>query len=502
MNDMSHASSLAPDLSHAEIRSILFGVMLAMFLAALDQTIVATALPTIGRELGDLEHLPWVVTAYLLSATAIAPLYGKVADIVGRRVTLLVAITVFVAGSVACAIAPTLLTLILARALQGLGGGGLMSLSQTIIGDIVSPKERPRYQGYIAGVYALSSISGPVLGGFISQHLHWSFIFWINVPLGFAALAMTNAILKKLPRHERPHRLDVLGAALMACATVTLMLALNWGGVRLPWTSPEILGLAGASLALWVLFVIRLRTAPEPLIPADVLANPVVARGVIAACFGMGVFIGLTIYTPIYLEAVHGLSASATGLALIPLMAGTVTGATISGRVMARVTHYKRLPLCGLVMAMAALLALAAKPRDLPLAALEVLLALTSLGLGALLPITTVSIQNAVMPHQLGTATGSMNFFRQLGGALIVAGFGAIVLGGLPPGAAAGASVENLSAAFARSGLDMAATFRWVFVAAACGLAAAFVSLSLMEERPLRSRASSASAPAPEIAGE
>ncbi|MDQ0472387.1 MDR family MFS transporter [Labrys wisconsinensis] len=496
MTDPHSEAPVPAGLSHSEIRSIIVGIMVAMFLAALDQTIVATAMPTIGRELNDLEHLPWVVTAYLLTATAVTPLYGKLSDIVGRRTTLLVAIGIFVAGSIACALAPTMLVLILARGLQGLGGGGLISLAQTIIADIVSPKERPRYQAYIAGVFILSSVSGPVLGGFFAEHLHWSVIFWINLPLGLLALWMTGSLLRKLPRHERPHRLDLLGAGVMAAATVVLMLALNWGGVRYGWSSAPILGLFAASALLWALFVARLRTAPEPLIPAEVLANRVVAMGTLAACFGMGVFIGLTIYMPIYLETVYELTASQSGLALLPLMVGTVTGATISGRVMARVDHYKRLPLIGLSIAVAALAILAMVPRGLPLAALEVVMTATSLGLGTLLPVSTVAIQNAVMPHQMGTATGTMNFFRSLGGALIVAGFGAIVLGGLPASAQAGLSMERLAASFAEHGLDIAFVFRWVFAAAALGLTLSLCALAAMEERPLKASVHEASAAA------
>jgi len=217
-------------LSHREVRSVIAGIIVAMLLAALDQTIVATALPTIGRELGDLEHLPWVVTANLLAATAVTPLYGKFSDIHGRRVTLLIGITTFVLGAVACALAPTMILLILARGLQGLGGGGLISLAQTIIADVVAPKERGRYQVYIASVFMAASVLGPVLGGFFAEHLHWSAIFWLDVPLGALALWMAYASLRHLPRHERRHRLDLLGALLLVGATVTLMLALSWGG--------------------------------------------------------------------------------------------------------------------------------------------------------------------------------------------------------------------------------------------------------------------------------
>ena len=202
----------ASPMSEADIRTILYGIMLAMFLAALDQTIVATAMPTIGRELNDVAHLPWVVTAYLLASTAVTPLYGKLADIHGRRIVLLSGIVIFILGSVACALAPTLWMLVFARFVQGLGGGGLIALAQTIIGDMVSPRERGKYQVYIASVFMASSLLGPVLGGFISEKLHWSVIFWINLPLGLAAYLMTFNALKRLPRHERPHRLDLLGA--------------------------------------------------------------------------------------------------------------------------------------------------------------------------------------------------------------------------------------------------------------------------------------------------
>ena len=231
-------------LDHAAVRRIVLGILLAMLLGALDQTIVATALPTIGRDLNDLGNLPWVVTAYLLTATAVTPLYGKLSDIHGRRTMLLVAITIFAFGSVATALAPSMPVLIIARGLQGLGGGGLLSLSQVIVADVVSPRERGRYQGYIGAVFALSSLGGPVLGGFFAEHLHWSLIFWINLPLGLLAFLMTNSVLKRLPRHERPHRLDLIGATLMLLATIALLLALTWGGTRYAWASPQIAGLS------------------------------------------------------------------------------------------------------------------------------------------------------------------------------------------------------------------------------------------------------------------
>ncbi|MBM1170574.1 MFS transporter [Microvirga arabica] len=477
-------------LSQTEIRTIIIGVLLAMFLAALDQTIIATALPTIGRELGDLEHLSWIVTVYLLTSTAVTPLYGKLSDSYGRRSIMLVGIVVFIAGSIACALAPSMFVLILARGLQGIGGGGLIALAQTIIADLVPPKERGRYQVYFASVFMTSSLLGPVLGGFFAEHLHWSVIFWINLPLGLIAFAIAFQSLKKLPRFERPHRLDLLGATLLITATVALLLALSWGGIHFPWSSLPILGLFAGSVALWILFALRMRLAPEPLIPSGVLHNPVVRMGVLAACFGMGTYIGLTIYLPIYFESVRGLSASLSGLALIPLMAGTVIGATLSGRTMARVKHYKRLPTIGLLVAIAATGVLVLYGEALSVTMVEILLGIISIGLGTLLPVTMVTTQNAVAPHQMGTATGTANFFRSLGGAFIVAIFGAIVLSG--SGITGAASFEALGEAAARSGVNLADVFSYVFLAAMAGFGLALAFLLALEERPLRGSAAKA----------
>lgn len=470
-------------LGHAEIRSILTGIMLAMFLAALDQTIVATAMPTIGRELGDVEHLPWVVTAYLLAATAVTPLYGKLADIHGRRVVLLSGIAIFIVGSVACALAPSMLGLVVARFVQGLGGGGLIAMAQTIVGDMVAPRDRGRYQVYIATVFFTSSLAGPVLGGLIAQTLHWSVIFWINLPLGIAAYLIAGRALRRLPRHERPHRIDIPGAVLMTGATLSLLLALSWGGVSYPWGSPQILGLVCLSVLLWGLFAWRLLAADEPLIPLAILANPVVRAGTVAAGFGMGTFIGLTIYLPLYFETVLGLSAAHSGLGLIPLTCGTVIGATASGRALTRLTHYKRVPVAGLGVALLGTAWLALRVGELSLTETAAMLAIISLGFGTLLPVATVSIQNAVPLHQLGTATATANFFRQIGGALIVAVFGAIVLGGVGP--KPGLTAETLHA-ISIDRETMVSLFRWVLVASGTGFGLALAFLLWMKELPLR----------------
>lgn len=483
LDTQAQAAPLTPE----DIRTILIGVMLAMFLAALDQTIVATALPTMGREFGDVAHLSWIVTIYLLASTAVTPLYGKLADIHGRRVVLLSGIVVFALGSVACALSPTPWLLVGSRFVQGLGGGGLIALAQTIVADMVSPKERGRYQVYFASVFLTSSLLGPVLGGVIAERLHWSVIFWINLPLGLGAYWMTSSALKRLPRHERPHKLDVLGALLMTAATMSLLLALSWGGTAYPWRSWPIAALVCAAVLLGGLFAWRLRTAEEPLFPLDMLANSVVRRGTVAAGFGMGTFIGLTIYLPLYFETVMGLSATYSGLGLLPLTCGTVIGATASGRAMSHLAHYKRVPLVGLSVAFVGAVVLSAFAGRIPLLPLCVLLAVVSIGLGTLLPVATVAIQNAVKPHQLGTATAVANFFRQIGGALIVAVFGAIVLGGVG-GAGAQLSPEALKLGTVDRE-TMVVLFRHVFGAAGLGFAFALLMLALMKELPLRGRA-------------
>ena len=327
----------------------MLGIMLAMFLGALDQTIVATALPTIGRHFANLGDLSWVVTAYLLTATAVTPLYGKLSDIHGRRAMMLIAICIFVVGSLACALAPSMTALVFARALQGAGGGGLIALAQTIIADIVSPRERGRYQGYIGAVFAASSIGGPVLGGFLTQHVDWSLIFWINLPLGLAALGMTSNVLKRVPYVPRKHKLDVIGAALMMAAAVALLLALSWGGRRFDWISAEFGALLATSTVLWGLFAWRLVVAEEPFLPIAVLANPVVRCAALAGGCSMATLVGMTIFVPLYFEVVMHMSASQSGLALIPQLGATVVFSTVTGRLMTHVVHYKRMPLIGLL---------------------------------------------------------------------------------------------------------------------------------------------------------
>ncbi len=477
-------SQPAAPLDHAAIRAIVCGILLAAFLSALEQTIVAPALPTMGRALRDAENLSWVVTAYLLAATAVTPLFGKLSDIHGRRIMMLIAIAIFIAGSLVCALAPNMAVLIAGRAMQGIGGGGILPLTHTIIGDLVSPRERPRYQSYTAIMFMAASIVGPLLGGILTDYVHWTLIFWINLPLGILALVLTDRFLRRLPRNDRPHKLDVLGGALMVGAALMLMLAMSWGGTRFPWASPAILGLLAGSALMWLGFAWRLARAPEPFIPLSVLRERTVTAVVIAGCCSVGVVIGLSVYLPLYLELVLGLSPTGSGIALIVFLAAATGGSFIAGRLMTSMTHYKRVPLAGMVLGILMLAGMAAKPAGLSLLEVGLLLAVGGVGLGVMYPVTTTIIQNVVQPHQLGIATGALNFFRLLGGAIIVAAFGAIVLGGA--GVAGQALTLEILSGAQRSGTDLAEPFRLAFIAGAVFLAVGLAAVMVIEERPLR----------------
>jgi EmrB/QacA subfamily drug resistance transporter len=472
--------AMVPRLDHAAIHTIIAGITLAMFLSALEQTIVAPALPAIGKSLGNLDSLPWVVTAYLLAATAATPLFGKLTDIHGRRTILLAAIGIFIVGSLACALAPTMWVLIMGRALQGIGGGGLIPIAQTIIADLLSPRERPMAQSYTSIVFMSASILGPVLGGLLTDHLHWSFIFWINLPLGAVALLMTGRALRRLPRHDRPHELDIPGVTLLVGASVALLLAIDWGGTQFRWLSWQIVVLVAGSATLWTLFAARLLTAREPFIPLVILRGKVTSAITCTAFFSIGTIVGVTIFAPLYCQLVLRASASLSGLALIAFMAGATIGALVAGRLIARLTHYLRVPVIGLVIAIATLGFLAAEVANLSFVGFTALLGLLGVAIGPMYPTSTIVMQNAVKPHQLGTATGTLNFFRLLGGAIIVAVFGAIVLGSVgDPGGAM--TQERLGAGHA----DFAPAFRLVFIAGAAFLAMAFAALLAVEERPL-----------------
>jgi EmrB/QacA subfamily drug resistance transporter len=481
--DLSDAPPTAPTaaLTPGEVRTILMSLMLTMFLAALDQTIVATALPTKGRQFQDVSSLSWVITAYLLASTAVAPVFGTLSDIYGRRAMIIAALSLFIAGSILCALAPNMPVLILARGLQGLGGGGIMPIVQTVISDVVTPRERGQYQAYFSGVWVAAGIGGPILGGVFAEHLHWSMIFWINVPLGFASLTLLLPKMAKIPVFHRKRKVDWFGGVLLMASAVVFMLVLTWGGNRYLWLSPVIMAMVGASVALALAFVWHAGNAEEPFLPLPLMGGTVVPYAMAAGGCALGAILGLTVHLPLYYEVVYHLSASEAGLALIPLAAISTGGAAIAGRTMMRAKHYKRVAIIG--TACAALAGLALALTALPLWALLVLLSVFALGLGTAFPVSVVSIQSAVARSQVGTITGAMNFFRALMASFTVAAFSAILLMAL--GADISLGGEHRGPVNSIPAADMIAAFRYVFGAAAALLAGASLCMILMEEKPL-----------------
>jgi EmrB/QacA subfamily drug resistance transporter len=481
--ELSDAPPIAPrpPLTQGEVRTILISLMLTMFLAALDQTIVATALPTIGRQFQDVSSLSWVITAYLLASTAVAPVFGTLSDIYGRRAMIITAMSLFIAGSILCALAPNMPVLILARGLQGLGGGGILPIVQTVISDIVTPRERGQYQAYFSGVWTAAGVGGPVLGGLFAEHLHWSVIFWINLPLGLASLALLLPKMAKIPVFHRRRKVDWFGGVLLMASAVVFMLVLTWGGNRYLWLSPTIMAMIGSSVVLALAFVWHARNTEEPFLPLPLMSGTVVPWAMAGGGCAMGAMIGLTVHMPLYYEVVYHLSASEAGLALIPLAAISTGGAAIAGRTMSRAKHYKRVAIIGLTGGALAGGVLAA--TAMPLWALLVLLSIFALGLGTVFPVSVVSIQNAVARSQVGTATGAMNFFRALMASFTVAAFSAILLMAL--GADISLSGEHRGPVSSIPVADMVAAFRYVFGAAAALLGLGALFMVLMEERPL-----------------
>jgi EmrB/QacA subfamily drug resistance transporter len=481
--DISDAPPIVPPapLTPGEVHTILISLMLTMFLAALDQTIVATALPTIGRQFQDVSSLSWVITAYLLASTAVAPVFGTLSDIYGRRAMIITAMSLFVAGSILCAVAPNMPVLILARGLQGLGGGGILPIVQTVIADVVTPRERGQYQAYFSGVWMAAGIGGPILGGVFAEHLHWSMIFWINVPLGLMSLAMLLPKMGKIPVFHRRRKVDWLGGVLLMASAVVFMLVLTWGGNRYVWLSPVIMAMVGASVALALAFVWHARNTEEPFLPLPLMGGTVVPYAMACGGLAMGAMLGLTVHLPLYYEVVYYLSASEAGLALIPLAAVSTGGAAIAGRAMARTKHYKRVAIIGTLCAAVAASALAL--TSMPLWVLLVLLSVFALGLGTAFPVSTVSAQNSVARSQIGTITGATNFFRALMASFTVAVFSAILLMAL--GADISLSGEPRGPVSSIPVADMVTAFRYVFGAAAAMLLGASLSMALMEEKPL-----------------
>ncbi len=413
-------------MSRREILLVFVSLMLGMFLASLDQTIVATALPTIVGELGGLEHLAWVVTAYLLTSTASAPLYGKLSDLYGRKIMFQTAISVFLVGSILSGLSQTMFQLIAFRAIQGIGAGGLMVMALTIIGDILSPRERGRYQGYMGSVFAVSSVGGPLLGGFFVDNLDWRWVFYINLPIGLLALLATARFLH-LPVARRQRTIDYLGAALLVSGVTAALLVTVWGGSEYAWNSPMIIGLGVAALVLLGLFLVQERRAPEPILPLRLFSNRVFsvtsAAGFIV---GLAMFGGI-IFLPLFLQVVIGVSATDSGLLLVPLMAGILTSSIISGRRISAHGRYKRYPLAGTTLAAVGLYLLSTMGPDTGLFTASAYMIVLGAGLGLVMQVLVIAVQNAVDMEDLGVATSSAAFFRSLGGSFGTALFGAVL---------------------------------------------------------------------------
>src|SRR5579863_1636923 len=479
-NAATSVANAAPQpLTHGEKRIIVMSMMLPVFLGSIDQSILASALPTIGRVFGDVNELPWVITSYLIAATALTPLYGKFADIHGRRASLLIALTIYMAGALISATASSMLMLICGRVVQGMGGGGMISSAQMVLGDMAPPKERAKYYTYFSIAFTTAGGCGPALGGWICDHWYWWMFFIWKIPFCILTIGLAHRTLRRLPWHGRPHRLDFIGAILVIAASSCFMLALNLGGVHYPWLSAPVLGLLGAALILGAGFVARLLTAVEPLIPIAILSDAAARLTIAAHSFGWGSIVCLNIFLPMYLQSALGWSATSSGLSLMILMVTLNVSAGLSSQVIGRVRHYKLLPLCFLCIGLGAVIALAFSAESMNSLRFEIILFLIGIGFGPTAPLTQVALQNTVAIQHLGAAIGTMKFARTLMGTMLIAGFGAIILAHAPVDAAPG----SLGHAFL--GSASVETFKTVFLAIAGTLAISFLAVILLEEKPL-----------------
>jgi EmrB/QacA subfamily drug resistance transporter len=412
-------------LEHDQIIAVIIGLMAGMLLAALDQSIVNVALPTIVGELGGLNHLSWVVTAYLLTSTAVTPLWGKISDLYGRRRIFQIAIGIFILGSVLCGIAQNMPQLIAFRALQGIGGGGLFSIAFATIGDIIPPRDRGKYQGYFGAVFGLSSVAGPLLGGWMTDAIDWRWIFYINVPVGIAALVITSMALK-IPTVKRDHSIDYAGAGIIVAAVSALLLYLNWAGDAYGWTSAGPLALLAASIALGVAFVFVELRAREPIIPMRLFRNSLFSVGAgFSFLIGIPMF-GAMVFLPLYFQAVKGFTPTEAGLAMIPTVIGIVGTSIVVGQLMSRTGRYRIYPIIGAAIFTLALSGMSTIETDTPYWLVAVFAFFIGAGLGCTMQTVNTAVQNSVEHRDMGSATSSLQFSRSLGGAIGTAFLGAI----------------------------------------------------------------------------
>jgi EmrB/QacA subfamily drug resistance transporter len=476
------------------VAAVMSGLMLVLLLASLDQTIVSTALPTIVGELGGLEHLSWVVTAYLLAVTVVTPLYGKLGDLYGRKVVLQAALVVFLVGSALCGLAQGMTELIAFRAIQGLGGGGLLVSAQAAIGDVVAPSERGRYSGLFGAVFGVSSIAGPLIGGFFTSHISWRFIFYVNLPVGVAALAVLAATLPSLSERRR-QSIDYAGSVLLAIGLSALILLTTLGGNTYDWGSPQIVGMGIVSVVAIAALVWFEQRADEPILPPALFRNRVfVVCSAVGLIVGFALFGALT-YLPLFQQVVRGLSPTASGLQLLPVMGGLLLTSILSGQIITRTGRYKAFPIAGTAVAALGMYLLSSLDATTGsgIAALHMLV--LGLGLGMVMQVLVLATQNAVSYEQLGVATSGATLFRSIGGSLGTAVLGAIFTGRLSaelPGASGGGSVNPAQIdrlPTAQHDAYIAAftdALHVVFLVAAAVVVVAFVLSWFIQERPLR----------------
>ena len=523
MSNNSNKSQEAPKaLTHKEIMFVLSGLMVGMLLAALDQTIVSTALKRIVEDFDGLAHYTWVVTAYLLTSTASTPLYGKISDLYGRRPVFQFAIITFLIGSFAAGAATSMTQLIAFRAVQGLGAGGLMSLTFVIIGDIISPRERGKYQGYFGGVWGLSSVAGPLLGGYFSDHSQilgltgWRWIFYINLPFGIAALIITSASLH-IPKVKREHKIDYLGALLLVAGVSSLLLGISVYGPQDGWRTSKTIATLLIALALTLAFIFHESRAEEPILPLTLFKNHTFSiKSILAFIIGAGMF-GAIVMLPLYLQVVKGDSATSAGLKLIPFMIGIVSMSIVSGKLISKHGHYKRYPIIGLALMTTGIVLLSTLTETTPFWKLSIYAVLIGAGLGFSMQTIVIALQNSVEFKDMGVATSANTFFRSIGATIGVALFGTVyasrLADNLPievaklkvsnPAALVGATPEKFAALKENTAVLKSFTpelqagivhafvnsFHVVFLTAAPITAIGFMIAFALRETPLRSGA-------------